>query len=354
MSSVAVEHIQTIQEILAQQRVAPRPSPAICANIAALRDLCELGAPQVEWRRQESPSAPYTANTSRTPFKGSPSGQPFNRTTSAFSLGSVGSESPTSPAPVTPGMKKSGGGTPRYQSQFKNSSQPVEDKILNNIILSKLNKFCPSTYVDTREFLYQILGSGESDLSEMVRQFMLLVFKKAASEEIYCSLYAKLLSEISQRYKVILEEMNTLQKNYLAIFDEVEEKKKDEEYTTFVEKNIEKKYRQGYSQFISELSMLEIIELSHLEETFRRIFDAILTNADKDDKTTLVEEYIDCLMRMSRVCKINKSAYITSAKEKLMAILLPVSDKLNANRSEYPSFSAKARFILMDVKDNLT
>jgi hypothetical protein len=56
---------------------------------------------------------------------------------------------------------------------------------MNNIILSKLNKFSGATYSDVRDFLYQILGSGESDLGEMVRQFMLLVFKKAASEEVY-------------------------------------------------------------------------------------------------------------------------------------------------------------------------
>jgi len=241
----------------------------------------------------------------------------------------------------------------RYQSQFKNSSQPVEDKILNNIILSKLNKFSSATYEDVREFLYQILGSGEPDLVDMIRQFMLMVFKKAASEEVYCSLYAKLLSEISTRYGVILEEMHKLQDNYLAIFDDVEQTVGDN-YEAFVEKNIEKRYRQGYSQFIAELSTFEIIKLSHLEQTFRRIFELIMKNAVVADKRSLIEEYADCLLRMSRVFKKKSSPFLIAARSSLLALTKPTVDTIVANKDKYISISPKARFNLMDVKDNLT
>jgi len=338
MASVAVE---TIQDILSQQTSVPRPSPAICAVIANLRDLCEISSPNVDWRRQQpSPVA-------RPGFRGQSSpASTFPRTGSSFSLGSESS----SPNPATP---KRGGTTPRYQSQFKNTSQPVEDKILNNIILSKLNKFCAATYADIREFLYQILGSGEADLSEMTRQFMLLVFKKAAAEEIYCGLYAKLLCEISKRYGVILVEMHKLQENYLSIFDEVQQKEVDEEYATFIEKNIEKKYRRGYSQFIAELSRLEIINLDCLESTFRRIFNCIEENAIIPEKHTLIEEYIDCLLRMSHVFKKGSSPFIIAARKTLITLCRPSIDSILAKKPEHVSVSPKARFILMDVKDNL-
>jgi hypothetical protein len=241
----------------------------------------------------------------------------------------------------------------RYQSRFKNSSQPVEDKILNNIILSKLNKFSTTTYVDVREFLYQILGSGEPDLGEMVRQFMLLVFKKAASEEVYCALYAKLLAELSVRYNVILEVMHTLQSNYLEIFDEVEEiAEGGDNYDVFVEKNREKRYRQGYSQFLAELAALEIMELSHLEKTFQKLTSLMLKYASVPEKKALVEEYADCLVRMSRVLK-KSSAFFVSARSTLMSISKGSIDQLLEKKEQFPSLSPKARFILMDVKDNL-
>lgn len=370
MTSVLIENIR---EVLSQQKTMPRPSSSICATIAGLKDFCDIGPAQVDWRRQQVAQSSGLASVgggARSTFRnqsssanthGNGSPHAFTRNSSSFSLGSMsGSDSPMVGTPnaaaTSPTAKKSGGGSPRYQSYFKNSGQDVEDKILNNIILSKLNKFCAGTYEEIREFLYQILGSGEPGLTDMIRQFMLLVFKKAASEELYCSLYAKLLSEISQRYTVILDEMNILQQNYLAIFDDVEEKEEGEKYDTFIEKNIEKRYRQGYSQFIAELSMLEIIKLSHLEETFKRIFTSILKNGVQQDKRTIIEEYIDCLFRMTRVFKKDVKAqtpFIVSAKHSLMMLSKDFIENILVNKHLYPSLSPQARFILMDVKDNL-
>jgi hypothetical protein len=349
--------IQQVQAILSYQKSAGNPPQHVCGIIAGLKDLCEINGVTVDWRRggttsTSNPSSPRPAlkNNSSNGFT-VPS---FPRIGSTKSFGS--SSTAESPNGASSPIQKTGisASLGRYQSQFKNTSQPVNDKILNNIILSKLNKFSGSTYNDIRDFLYQILGSGEPHLAEMIRQFMLLVFKKAASEEVYCSLYAKLLSEISVRYGVILEEMYKLQENYLSIFDEVEEKEPNEKYETFVEKNIEKRYRQGYSQFIAELSSFEIIQLSHLEQTFRRIFDIMLKNTSFTDKKTLMEEYADCLARMSRVFKKKSSPFLIAARASLTSLCkIPIETLLVKNPANV-SVSSKVRFILMDVKDNLS
>jgi hypothetical protein len=338
MSSVAIENIQ---KILSQEKAVARPSAEICMTISNLKDLCDIVSSGIDWRRQST----SPGSSAREPYKNQ-SGSPhtFARNSSSFSLSSSASEPSSSPRKVA---------TPRYQSQFKNTAQPVEDKILNNIILSKMNKFCPGTYNDIRDFLYQILGSGDANLSEMTRQFMLLVFKKAAAEEIYCGLYAKLLSEISVRYSVIISEMQRLQENYLSMFDEIQEKEAGEEYQTFVEKNIEKKYRRGYSQFIAELTKLENISLPCLERIFTYIFEGIKKNAILPNKQTLIEEYIDCLLRMSSVFKNNASPFLVSAKKSLMALCEKDIDAYISKNPAYQSVSPKARFILMDVKDNL-
>jgi len=347
MASSSSQHIQ---EILSFQGKLGRPSPNVCAVIAGLKDLCELNT-VVEWRRgtsgASSPGMFRNASTGSLASGGQSPGQ-FPRPPSNKSFTSNGSDTSPSPKPPTTYTPT------RYQSMFKNSSQPVEYKILNNIILSKLNKFSQSTYVDIREFLYQILGSGEPDLAEMIRHFMLLVFKKAASEEVYCSLYAKLLSEISTRYAVILEEMHKLHDNYISIFDDVEDAKADEEYNTFVAKNIEKRYRQGYSQFIAELAGLEIMKLSHLEDTFKRIFETIQKNGSLPDKRGMLEEYADCLLRMSRVFKKKTSPFLMSARQTLLSLSAQTIEEIISKKSALPSISPKTRFILMDVKDNLS
>jgi len=357
--------VQEIQDILAYQPSAGRPTAAVCAIISAMKDLCDLqGSVSVDWRRglstntspqngRQGGNKPIFRNgssSSLSPGGGGTTTQ-IQRTYSSRSFGG-GSSGSASPVPtVTPN-----GGYPssRYQSKFKNSSQPVEDKILNNIILSKLNKFSGATYSDVRDFLYQILGSGEPDLGQLVRQFMLLVFKKAASEEVYCALYAKLLAEISTRYKVILEEMHKLQANYLEIFDEIEEiPEGGDNYAAFVEKNNDKRYRQGYSQFLAELAALEIMELSHLEQTFQKLMTLTMKYASLPDNKALIEEYADCLARMSRVLKKKTSPFFMSARAALLSISKPVINTLLEKRDSYPSLSPKARFILMDVCDNL-
>jgi hypothetical protein len=189
----------------------------------------------------------------------------------------------------------------------------------------------------------------------MVRQFMLMVFKKAATEEIYCALYAKLLAEISTGYRVISEEMQKLQENYLEIFDDLEEVKEGQDnYEVFVEKNKNKRYRLGYSQFLAELAAIEFLDLSNLERTFEKLMDLLRKFAAVPDRKGLIEEYTDCLVRMSRVLKKKSSTFFIAARKSLLGISKETIDTLIAKKEDYPSLSPKARFLLMDVRDNLS
>lgn len=356
--------LATIQAILATASTVGRPKAEICSAIANLKDMCELGGNFAgDWRRGTGGSgrgggvASYSPKGGRPVFRSNTSG-------SLASQASAGSTSPTTPIPRNPSARSfgSGGDTPltpgppvgRYQSRFKNSVQPVENRILNNIILSKLNKFSAATYDDIRDFLYQILGSGEPDLAAMIRDFMMLVFRKAASEEFYCPLYAKLLAEISGRYTVILEEMAKLQANYLEIFDDVAEVAEgDDNYNTLVAKNKEKQYRQGYSQFLAELAALEIVTSDHLTQTFQRLMSQMRLIGVQADKKALMEEYADCLVRMCKVFKNKNGPFFISTRAALAKDCSAAVEDLLQNRANYPSFTAKARFTLMDVKEIL-
>ena len=238
----------------------------------------------------------------------------------------------------------------KYQSKFKNSSSPVEDTILNTIILNKLNKFSLSTYKEIKEFLYQILDSGQVDF---IKDFMNLVFKKAASEEIFCGLYAKLLSELRVTYPVITKEMEQLFESYLIIFEEIDESKNDD-YKLFVERNIEKKYRLGYSQFLAELTMLEAVDLESLKKTFKILIENIETLGKTSLRGNEIQESCDCLLRMSRVLdKRNGIFFIKTRKMLYEMIQEDLEQILNSDKSAYSGITPKARFALMDIRDIL-
>ncbi len=258
----------------------------------------------------------------------------------------------------TNSLSSGGGDTPRgevsphqkYESKFKNSDAPVEETILNTIILNKLNKFSASTYTEIRDFLYQILDSGETDFT---KEFMRLVFKKAAAEEIFCPLYAKLLSELRGTYPVIQTEMADLFHSYLMIFQDMKNLN-ELDYKTFVAKNLEKKYRLGYSQFLAELVILEAVDSKSLEETFLILVENVQRDGKDESQKGEIQEYTDCLVRMSKVFHKKNTLFFISLRKNLMQKIQPsLNALLDSPKEDYPGISPKARFALMDVRDNL-
>jgi hypothetical protein len=332
MSSSADVTQALLTTLVSLQGSVGKPSEEVCRQIAALQGLAEVNRNSAggDWRRgtvapsEESPKWRRQGPQHRQ----QPQGQ--------GQLQQQGQQSPVG----------------KYQSRFRNSTHPVEEKILNNIILSKLNKFSEGTYNDVRDFLYQILGSGDADLQEFVRDFMRLVFRKAASEEIFCPLYSRLLAEISAKYSVIIDEMKILSENYLEIFEEVTEET-GVDYDTFVRKNTEKKYRLGYSQFLAELGKQEILPLPNLTATFSKLIDLLQQAAKQPEKTILVEEYTDCILRMTRVFKKKMTPFSRTARETLLGTFVPFYTELQQKKELFPSCSSKSRFILMDVSDIL-
>jgi len=352
--AMSVADTQTfLVSLLALQASVDRPSEDICTKIAGLQGLAEAGdsVRMTDWRRGSGGYQAQQQNKWRKPGVHDQRDQRSHEQRGHEQRGHEQrghdqrpniQETPATTAPPVG----------RYQSRFRNSTQPVEEKILNNIILSKLNKFSQTTYPEVREFLYQILGSGEADLQEFVRDFMRLVFRKAASEEIFCPLYARLLAEISSKYTVILEEMNLLSDNYLEIFDEITEDK-DTDYNMFVQKNTEKKYRLGYSQFLSELAKQEILPLSILSATFKKLISLIMEYGKIPDNRVVVEEYTDCLMRMARVFKGRTTSFSRNAREMILPIFNMLYDEFKNDKDVFVSCSPKCGFILMDIYDIL-
>lgn len=238
----------------------------------------------------------------------------------------------------------------KYVSKFKNSENNcLDDKILNTLINGKLNTFSPANYNDIKSFLEQILDSGET---AFIKEFMLLVFKKAASEETYCPHYAKLLAELSKSYSSLTDEMISLQKKFLEIFEEVSETETDS-YKSFLERNSKKIYRLGYSQFLSELAHREILSTDTIINTLQTLISQIKYFSIQEGKNKLIEEYCDCVFRMAKVFKNARGTYIINLKAKVSEATLSELESIVLNSADAPSISKKAKFSMIDVMDIL-
>jgi hypothetical protein len=238
-------------------------------------------------------------------------------------------------------------------SKFKRANDKVEDTILNTILLGKLNKFSAANYADIKEFITQIIDSGQT---EMMSCFMKLVFEKAASEEIFCPLYAKLLSELSAQYPILLQEMSTLYAQYMAIFVEVSDEP-DKTHQEFVQRNVEKKYRRGYSQFLAELTKHHVIDSGVFIQTVQKIVEQIELNQMNAGAVKLVEELADCLVRMLKAIQMDRASALEEKEEESTASVIRAALKgeaihiqpLTVRRPEAAGISNKARFTFMDI-----
>jgi hypothetical protein len=229
----------------------------------------------------------------------------------------------------------------RYQSQFK-ASGDIDGKILNTIIGNKLNSFTQLTYNDTRDFIYQIMDSGEK---EFIKHFVDKVFTKATDEELYCALFAKLIAEIAHRYPIMYEEMDIYHAKFLQIFEDVEDHR-DCEYDVQVKK---RQYRMGYGHFISELAGQNALPKERLNEMMDTLGKRLVLHADDPGKTKTLEEYTDCLVRVVKNLKEKSPAFFLNVHPELHPIVSSFVTPLLAEKKL--GFSTKARFALMDLRD---
>ncbi len=313
-------------------------SEDIMRRISLVREKCaaaekaEQGG-SVQWRRGDSSSGGNNRS---------------NRPGSA-----IASNRWRSGPPSTAGRQGSSSGQPhvhhQYVSKFTNTEAPVEDKILNKVIMNKLNKFSQANYDEVKAFLQQILDSNETDF---LKDFMLLVFKKAANEPVFCPLYARMISELSQQYPTLRAEMEDLYTKYISIFEEVTE---DEctDYEQFVQRNREKFHRLGYSQFLAELSRLGILEQSQLQKLYETLLTQIKLHAGKGEvRQKLVDEYVDCLLQMTRAFQKGMNLKVNTLRIEIGKVCEPIMEDILARRtSDFPGLTKKASFGIMDCLD---
>lgn len=318
---MALVEVNSIYELLKTVKVAPEP---LLRRMDELRpDLETMTSPG--GNRSFGSSAPtavgWRSGTSRFPRR-------------------PASVSVSVPAPIS---QKAAG---RYQSKFTTGGN-MDDKILNTIIGNKLNAFTPLTYNDTRDFIYQILDSGET---EFIRDFVEKVFKKATQEEVYCALFAKLIAEIAHRYPVMYEEMRKYHTQFLSVFDSVDHGT-ETDYAILVR---EKQYRMGYGQFLSELACLNTLDKADLLAMVEKCMGQITALASQEGKGKAVEEYVDCLVRLTKSLKEKSRGFFGQVRSDLSTRILPIIQPFIEKRAaaeECRSVTPKSRFGMMDLAD---
>ena len=137
--------------------------------------------------------------------------------------------------------------------------------------------------------------------------------------------------------------------DYIDIFKEVEETPDvgTSDYIGFVEAQERKKFRRGYSQFVSELVKLGEANVDEFASLVQTIVAVIDVNHNNPSKTLLCEEYIDCL---ANLC--NSAPAILSAAPWSVPMVQKLETLVKKPRIDVPGLTNKGRFALMDLVDS--
>jgi hypothetical protein len=96
-----------------------------------------------------------------------------------------------------------------------------------------------------------------------------------------------------------------------------------------------------------------VLTQEQIHKLYTTLFNQIkLQGALGETKQQLVEEYVDCLLRMSKSFQKGHSLKLINLRQGIGRICEPIMQEILAKRtSEYPGLSKKASFGLMDCLD---
>jgi hypothetical protein len=234
---------------------------------------------------------------------------------------------------------------------FNKSKEEVESKILNNMILGKLNKFTKENYDGIKQFLEQILSNDET---EFLKDFMVLIFKKATREKIYCPLYVRLIAELSAEYPIIKDELFVRYDAYTKEFETIEEDQSRDDYDEFCATQSEKLYRLGYGQFLAELTRQGVLDAAALN----RMYEMLLSIVNRyggpgSNHKNQLEEMCACMSSMTQAFQKEKNPALIAIRNLVAQKTKGTMEDFvrRSKAGELPGLSIKGRFALMDCLD---
>jgi hypothetical protein len=144
------------------------------------------------------------------------------------------------------------------------------------------------------------------------------------------------------------EEMRKYHSQFLSIFDSVDSHGADTDYTVLVR---EKQYRMGYGQFLSELACLNTLDKADLLAMVEKCMGQIMLLATQEGKGKAIEEYVDCLVRLTKSLKEKSRGFFGQVRADLAARILPVTKPFIDKTATSLSVTPKSRFGMMDLTD---
>ena len=270
-------------------------------------------------------------------------------------------------------IKKSGGSNSPFQNQsfnknnhysknnYKSNESPskswrltktklVADNLTvfeknRNEINSLLNKLSPKNFNNIIDKIVKYYNDNSTkDL--LIESTINNIFLKAVMQPVYCPWYVKFLKILDEKYEKIdlinakcIEFKNIIQPKIEAVSKDMS-MSEQEKYDLFCKAIKEKKYKEGYSQFIGELFNNNMINNLTLDKNISYFVENLETSSEEDASSSYVEDLLICICKLfDTVCDNKNSSVIITYFDRVLLI---------KNNSKLPK---RLKFKLMDLHD---
>ena len=172
------------------------------------------------------------------------------------------------------------------------------------------------------------------------------IFEYATTSRCNGKTYARLYIELMEKYDIFKEEFNGNFDSYTQLFDKIESTTQGDNYELFCKLNSINEKRKAFSEFISNLVLLEAVDIKNIEEIILNLQSELIYSVEWNNETPKCEE----------ICE-NLLIFITNLCNKLKD--LESWDKIVSNINEVKilkvndviSMSNKIKFKHMDMLD---
>lgn len=226
---------------------------------------------------------------------------------------------------------------------------------LKKEINSNLNKISPA---NGKKIFSNVLELYQKNLDIFdYHHFIDILFEKAVMQPIYCPIYVKLFMELRKKYldnlkneldenqkeEELTDDLSSLIKDKCQQFMNMITEFKDQQdaildvndYDDFCQKNKDRIYKKGFSQFIGELYKNRFVDSTYLSNYIDALSKNIMDNLNNDN--TNVENASICLVQLMET-SINRRLFKNNK----------VWDKIREIK-DHPKLPKKLKFKFMDL-----
>jgi len=217
-----------------------------------------------------------------------------------------------------------------------------------------INKLTEKTYDKIIEKLFVTLdeiSANENYDVEYVNKIGYAIFTMATSNKFNSNVYARLTSELQNRYEFMTDIITFNINEFMKLFEKMEFVSPDENYDKFCEMNIINEKRRAMSMFLTSLYKNNVITLDFVFDNIKNIQNMIVNedNMKNSNKTTENEELVENLY----ILLTNISVPVLKTSDHWEEVYNNVVKIKTVDTKIYLGISSKTKFKHMDILDKL-